>query len=117
MTKKNSKSLFTLKRTENKSSRAHNKKKKLGGVGGGGGGGGAFLLISRLSTSHWNLRQVLVIIHLISFSPLVSAHIPHCRLGFTTPDPLPLPLPLPREEVGHSHLRPRPVDHLELKRL
>ncbi len=45
-----------------------------------------------------------------------SPHTPTARLRPGSP-PACSPPPIPREEVGYSHLHPRPVDHLELKRL
>ncbi len=63
--------------------------------------------------------------YLLNFSPaadLAETHTPH----YIPPPPnsgrgalrLAAPhAPLLEEDVSHSHLRPRPVDHLELKRL
>ncbi len=45
-----------------------------------------------------------------------SPHTPTARLRPGSP-PACSPPPIPREEVGYSHLHPRPVYHLEFKRL
>ncbi len=46
-----------------------------------------------------------------------SPHTPTARLRPGSPPACSPPPPIPGEEVGYSHLRPRPVDHLEFEGL
>ncbi len=66
-----------------------------------------------------------------TYLPLCPESFSRCRLRWTTPPsphtptarlrpgspPACSPPPIPGEEVGYSHLRPRPVDHLEFEGL
>ncbi len=90
-------------------------------------------LLSGLHANYCNQTQVILILHLTHLLTAVSwvflplqtslnhaplATYPHRPTQAGKPSGLqPPPPPIPGEEVGYSHLRPRPVDHLEFEGL
>ncbi len=89
-------------------------------------------LLSGLHANYCNQTQVILILHLTHLLTAVSwvflplqtslnhaplATYPHRPTQAGKPSGLQPPPPIPGEEVGYSHLRPRPVDHLKFEGL
>ncbi len=90
-------------------------------------------LLSGLHANYYNQTQVILILHLtpltyrclLSLSPAADFAEPRPPRHIPPPPdsgrealrPAAPPPPIPGEEVGYSHLRPRPVDHLEFEGL